>query len=134
MGVAGTLGRFVLIYFVINIIAGMVLSFFNISSNIGVGVGILTATIFLVCTSFAKKNRRYFMGSEKAKIVTGFIIINIFLQLIFALPAFAERGPDANANTIIYFLGFILIGHSLLIYFFVGLAKKTLVKQGVIHG
>lgn len=63
MSIPGVLCSFALIYIILIIIVGLTLNY--LGSNSGVNIGILVATIFWVCSSFAKKNARYFDKGEK---------------------------------------------------------------------
>src|SRR5690606_28264683 len=83
MSILGVLSRFTFIYIVLIITVGLALNYFGIGINGGVNIGILVGTIFWVCSSFAKRNGRYFDESEKIKVVAGFIIINIAIQGVF---------------------------------------------------
>ena len=133
MSILGVLGRFTLIYIVLIIIVGLTLNYFGISSNSGVNIGILLGTIFWVCSSFAKKNGRYFEKVEKTKVVAGFIIINIAIQAVFGAAALAESGREASGSILLFSLGFVGILHAIAIYFIVGIVKKSLLKQGIIN-
>ena len=83
MKLSGVFGRFSLIYIALMIIAAVVMSYFEIASNSGINIGILAGATMLSCTSFAKKNERYFTNQEKRKVVFGFIIINLFKKFYF---------------------------------------------------
>jgi len=130
MKLSGVFGRFSLIYIALMIIAAVVMSYFEIASNSGINIGILAGATMLSCTSFAKKNERYFTNQEKRKVVFGFIIINLFIQ---GLIGFASL-PDASVGVLLFSLLAVGVIHSIAIYFFVGIPKKGLIKQGVING
>lgn len=133
MSILGVLGRFTLIYIVLIFIVGLTLNYFGISSNSGVNIGILLGTIFWVCSSFAKKNGRYFEKAEKTKVVAGFIIINVAIQAVFGGAALAESGREVSGSILLFSLGFVGIIHAIAIYFIVGTVKKSLLKKGIIN-
>ncbi len=133
MSILGVLGRFTLIYIVLNIIVGLTLYYLDIGSNIGVTMGILLGAIFWVCSSFAKKNGRYFDKGEKTKVVAGFIIISIVIQAILGAAAVVESGIGPSGSILLFSIGFVGILHAVAIYFFVGNVKKSLLKQGIIN-
>ena len=133
MSILGVLGRFTLIYIVLIIVVGFTLNYMGIGSNSGVNVGILVGAIFWVCSSFAKKNGRYFDKGEKTKVVAGFIVINIAIQAIFGAAALVGSGQEASGSALLFSIGFVGVLHAVAIYFFVGIVKKSLLKQGVIN-
>lgn len=133
MSIMGVLGRFTLIYIVLIIMVGATLNYLDIGINSGVNIGILVGTIFWVCTAFAKKNGRYFDKGEKFKVVLGFIIINIVIQVVFGTAAVIGSGHELNASVLLFSVGFVGALHAVGIYFFVGIVKKTLLKQGIIN-
>jgi hypothetical protein len=114
------------------IIAGIVMSHLGLKSNSGINIAILAGSTVWVCSAFAKKNRRYFSAKEKTSVVLGLIVINLCLQALFGSAALSQSPSGLNTNALIFAIGFVGILHSIAIYFFVGLAKKPLVKQGVI--
>jgi hypothetical protein len=114
------------------IIAGIFMSHFGITSNSGINIAILAGSVFWVCGAFAKKNGRYFSAKEKTSVVLGLIVINLCLQALFGSAALSQSPSGLNTNALIFTIGFVGILHSIAIYFFVGLARKPLVKQGVI--
>jgi hypothetical protein len=130
MKLSGVFGRFSLIYIVLILIAAFVMSYFDITSNTGINIAVLASATMFSCTSFAKKNQRYFTKQEKIKVVFGFIFINLFIQ---ALIGFASL-PSTSPGVLLFSLGMVGIIHSIAIYFFVGIPKKGLIKQGVING
>lgn len=107
MSILGVLGRFALIYVVLLVIVGLALNYFDISGNSGVNIGILLCTIFWACSSFAKKNGRYFEKNEKAKVVTGFVVINLVIQAAFGAHALAEFGLEVSGSILLVSLGFV---------------------------
>ena len=130
MKLSGVFGRFSLIYISLIIIAGILISYFEVASNSGINIGILAAATMFSCTSFGKKNERYFTDLEKRKVVLGFILINLLIQ---GLIGFASI-PNGSIGVLLFSLGVVGIIHSIAIYFFVGIPKKNLIKQGVING
>lgn len=130
MKLSGVFGRFSLIYILLIIIAAIAMSYFGIASNSGINIAALAAATIFSCTSFGNKNQRYFTDQEKRKVVFGFILINLFIQ---ALIGFASL-PNASVGVLLFSLGVVGVIHSIAIYFFVGIPKKALIKQGVING
>lgn len=129
MKLSGVFGRFSLIYISLVIIFSIVMSYFEIASNSGINIALLAGATILSCTSFAKKNQRYFTGQEKIKVVFGFSFINLFIQILIGFAIV----PNASAGVLMFSLGAVGIIHSIAIYFFVGIPKKMLIKQGVIN-
>ena len=86
-----------------------------------------------MCSSFAKKNGRYFDKSEKIKVVSGFIIINIVIQGVFSAAALVGSGKEVSSSMMLFSIGFVGLLHAVAIYFFVGIVKKSLLKQGIIN-
>jgi phosphatidylglycerophosphate synthase len=124
MKLSGVFGRFSLIYILLMIIAAIVMSYFEIASNSGVNISILAGATIFSCTSFAKKNERYFTNKEKRKVVFGFILINLLIQ---GLIGFASLS-DASVGVLLFPLVAVGVIHSIYIYFIVGITKKVLVK------
>ena len=132
MTIIGVLGRFTLMFIILTIIVGLILNYVGIESSGGADIGVLIGAMFWSCSSFAKNNGRYFDKSEKIKVVVGFIIIDIAIQAAFAAAALLESGYDINVSMLVFSLGFVGFLHAVAIYFFVGIIKKSLIKQGVI--
>jgi phosphatidylglycerophosphate synthase len=124
MKLSRVFGRFSLIYIIQMIIAAIVMSYFEIASNNGVNIIILSGATIFSCTSFAKKNERYFTNKEKRKVVFGFILINLLIQ---GLIGFASLS-DASVGILLFPLVAVGVIHSIYIYFIVGITKKVLVK------
>ncbi|WP_444914518.1 ABZJ_00895 family protein [Microbulbifer sp. TRSA007] len=133
MSIRGVLTRFTLTYITLIFIVGFTLNYFGVDSNSGVNFGILLGTIFWVCSSFANKNRRYFNKSEKTRVVIGLIAINMLIQAIFGAIALSESGHEVSGSVLLFSVAIIGAIHAVAIYFFVGFAKKTLIKQGIIE-
>jgi hypothetical protein len=134
MSIKGMLLRFFLLYTVLIIVTGLVMNYFGIEKNSGVNIGILAGCVFWVCNAFAKKNGRYFSGKEKTIVVLGLVAIDITLQLLFGAAVLSQSSSDINTGALTLTVGFVGILHTIAIYFFVGIAKKPLIKQGVISG
>ena len=132
MGVSGVLGRFTLIYMVLIIAMGAVLHFLGAGGNSGVNIAILLVTVFWMCSAFAKKNGRYFDKSEKTKVVVGLILINITIQGLFGAAVLIASGGEISSSVMLFSVGFVGLLHAVAIYFFVGIVRKMLLKQGVI--
>lgn len=128
MTISGVLGRFLAVYVVLMICAGFALRFFGITSNTGVNIGILIAAVMWPCTAFGLKNKRYFIASEKTKVVWGMIGINLLLQLVVGGATLATEGK-LNVGALAFALVFVGAIQSLGIAYFVGLTGKNLNKQ-----
>jgi hypothetical protein len=129
MKFSGVFGRFSLIYILLMIIAAIVMSFFEIANNSVINIVILACATMFSCTSFAKKNERYFTNKEKRKVVFGFILINLMIQGLIGYAILSE----ISVGVFLFSLGAVGVLHSIAIYFFVGIPKKGLIKQGVIN-
>ncbi len=80
MTIKGILARFAALYTgLVAALAGM-RYFLDIDGGIAVDVVILGLSIYAVCWAFGRENGRYFEGTEKAKIVVGFIAISVAVQ------------------------------------------------------
>lgn len=128
MSISGVLGRFLAAYLVLMICASFALQFFGITSNSGVNIGILVASVMWPCTAFGMKNKRYFTAAEKSKVVWSMIGINLLLQLLVGSAALAAEGK-LSIGALAFGLVFVGLIHSLAIAYFVGLAGKSLAKQ-----
>ncbi|MFM9913398.1 MAG: ABZJ_00895 family protein [Methylophilaceae bacterium] len=132
MSIKNLLFRFFLANFGLHILASIVLTYFNVKSNAGADIGILVASIYYVCISFGKQNKRYFTKQEKLKVVFGLIFANILVQQLLILAyAIATNTTFSNKATLIS-LGLIGFLHGIFIYFLVGSARKMLIKDGTI--
>lgn len=134
MTIKGVLFRFFVLYTMLIIAAGIAMNHFGIKGNSGVNIGILAGCIIWVCGVFGKKNGRYFSSREKTIVVTGFITINLLLQLLFGAAALSQPPSEVHFGALILAVSFVGILHAIAIYFFVGIAKKPLIKKGVIGG
>jgi hypothetical protein len=134
MSIKGVLLRFFLLYAVLIIVAGLVMNHFGIKQNTGVNIGILAGCVFWVCSAFGKNNGRYFSGTEKTAVVLGLVAIDVSLQLLFGAAALSQSSAGFSAGALTFAVGFVGVLHAIAIYFFVGIAKKPLIKQGVISG
>ena len=132
MTIKGVLLRFFLIYSVLLILAGLVMGHFGIKGSSGVNIGILAGCVMWVCGAFGKKNRRYFSRNEKTMVVLGILAIDLLLQFIFAAAALAQSSLEMKAGALLVAVAFIGVLHAIAIYFFVGFARRPLVKQGII--
>jgi len=135
MTIKGVLWRFALAYVVAVIIVGYIANYFGIKSSSGLNIGILAGCVVWVCSAFGKANKRYFTGAEKMAVVLGLIFIDVAIQVLFSLAAISQRDPVENFGSALL-IAVVFVGalHAIAIYLFVGLAKKPLIKQGVIDG
>ncbi len=129
MKLSGIFWRFSLMYWSLILVAILVTTYFGID-NSGVNVGILIIATALSCTSFVKKNKRYFTNKEKKQVVFGFLFIDIFPQIIFLIFILQV---DMSGGTI-FALTIVGILHLLVIYLGIFVSKKSLLKQGIISG
>jgi FlaA1/EpsC-like NDP-sugar epimerase len=134
VSVKGLLFRFMLLYAALMFAAGIVMNHFGLEGATGVSIGILGGCVFWVCGAFAKKNGRYFSGTEKWAVVLGLLAIVLFLQFLFVAVALSESPEGVNLEALIFAVVFVGVLHGIAIYFFVGLARKPLIKKGVISG
>ena len=134
MSILGVLVRFTIVYLLLLVIVVVALTYLGIGLNGGVNIGVLIGSVFLVCSSFAKKNNRYFSGKEKSIVVLGFIIINIFLQYLLSMAVLSSGEKAVSSSAMLSAVLIVGLIHGLVIYFFVGFVKKSLIKQGVVNG
>ncbi|MFN7631815.1 MAG: ABZJ_00895 family protein [Cyanobacteriota bacterium] len=127
MSVKGVLLRFFLLYTMLFITAGLLSHYFNIRQNAGVNMGILAVSVYWVCYAFGKRNGRYFSKTEKTAVVFGLASINIALQFLFTAAALSQSPTGLSAVALLFAAGLIGSLHTVVIYFFVGLAKKLLI-------
>jgi hypothetical protein len=128
MSISGVLWRFLGAYVVLMIGAVVALSLLGVPSNSGVNVGVLVGAVLWPCMAFGTKNKRYFTGSEKKKVVWGMIGINLLLQLLVGGGALAAAGK-LSVGALAMALAFVGVLHSLAIAYFVGFGGKLVDKQ-----
>ena len=134
MTVLGLLARFFIFYILLILTIGTALNYLGINGGSAVNLGILLFLIFWLCESYGKKNNRFFTGKEKSAVVIGMIIIDVILQIVFATVAIAQREVSLGAEALIIGMGITVIIHSIMIYIFVGVTKKLLIKKELISG
>jgi uncharacterized membrane protein (UPF0136 family) len=122
--------RFGILYGLLLIAGGLVLSYFEAKSNSGLNTGALIGSVAWACQVFAKKNRRYFTPAEKTKVVLGMLAVDVALQLLFGMAALASVGIGSTA--LLLGVVFVAVLHGVLIHVGIGMMKKPLIKQGVI--
>lgn len=133
MNLKGVFIRFALLYVLATIVAGSVVNYFNIKNISWLNIVILLGLTMYLGESFAKKNGRYYSSAEQLKIILGFIIISISIQLFFAFAALNSSGKPLNFSVIGIAIGITLFLHSLAIIIFVKATRKRLIKRGVIN-
>ena len=126
--------RFFLIYTGLMVLVGVILSLLQINGSSGVNIGVLIGAITWVCTSFAKKNGRYFSKKEKAAVVFGMLAIDLLIQFLQSLIALTQTPGPTNFAAIFFALTVVGVLDLLAIYLFVSIEKRFLVKQGIIKG
>jgi hypothetical protein len=134
MTVKGILWRFAIAYIGSVMLAGYIVTALAFKSGSGLNIGLLAACTLWVCTRYGKANRRYFTPAEKARVVGGLLCIDLTLQLLVVLAAAAGKASPSNSGALLFALVFVGLLHAVAIYAFVGVAGKTLVKQGIIEG
>jgi len=132
MTIKGILARFAALYTGLVAALAGTRYFLDIDGGIAVDIVILGLSIYAVCWAFGRENGRYFEGTEKAKIVVGFIAISVSVQGGFLWLAVSQSSGQISGAAALFSLGLVGVVHSVLIYLFVGLAKRPLLKQGVI--
>ncbi len=134
MSTTNLLFRFFLVYLILLVIAGAVLSHFSIQSNSGVNVGVLIGSLYYVCMTFGKKNNRYFTSKEKTLVVWGLIAVNIIVQLLLTLGYMLATNTSFTGQSLLFSVGFVGVLYGVFIYFMVGSIGKTLVRAKIING
>ena len=122
MTIKGVFIRFSLTYIVLIIallIINSFLEYWGISPIGSIGFMLLITSTMYACDAFAKKNKRYFSPEEKKKIIIGFIIVSILIEVI--LMAISGMASKLGGNGLLIVFGIMLIFNPLLIYIFVGL-------------
>ena len=132
MSIGRLLFRFGILYGLLLIAGGLVLTYFEAKSNSGLNTGALIGSVAWACHGFAKKNRRYFTPGEKTKVVLGMLAVDVALQLLFGMAALASVGIGFTA--LLLGVLFVAVLHGVLISVGVGMMKKPLIKQGLIDG
>lgn len=133
MTLKGLFLRFFLAYFVLLSGAGYAMSHFDFKLS-GLNVAILAGCIIWLCGSFAKKNKRYFTTKEKTMVVIGILGIDLLYQITFGVSALLNKQPNIEVSTLAISASLVGLLHLAVIYVFIGVTKKTLIKQGVISG
>jgi hypothetical protein len=133
MTIKGMMLKFFLVYTVLLILAAMLMSYFGIRGSTGVNFAILAGAVLWVCGDFGKKNSRYFSKQEKTMVVSGFIAIDLLLQVVFGAAVLSQAPTGVDVGAFVFVVGFVTLLHALTIYLFVGAARKILVKQGAVR-
>lgn len=129
MSVTKLLVRFGIAYLVLLVVVGALLYLVGIQGNSGANTAALLGAVMWACLSFAQKNRRYFEGGEKLRVVLGMVVIDLVIQAAFSLGVAAVDPrplPLSGLALVLLFLGAL---HALVIYVFVGLAGRQFAKQ-----
>ena len=134
MTIRGLMLRFFLVYPLLLIAAGILMKYTGYSINTGLTFGILAGCVIWLCGSFCKKNGRYFSDKEKYMVVAGFFAIDLLFQLLFGLAALSKIQSSSSSTALFIGIGVISIVRAIVIYAFVEITKKSLVKQRVIAG
>lgn len=110
---------FSFIYTFLLYIAGFVIVHYGFENNTGINTGILIGTIIYLYDGFSKKNKKISSTTEKKKVIIGFSLINIFIQLLLSL--FSIWAEGSNINIFDLFFAVIIVGgtHTILIYFII---------------
>ena len=119
MSIKKTLINFFVLYLILELLAIII--------NLQTGEKTLDNTIILMlniiinCGLFIKYNKRYFSKEEKSKLIIWFIVIDFILQLTGLI--ILEIKTD-----IMFSIFFVLIIHSIIIFFLVGFTKNIFKK------
>lgn len=133
MTIKGMMLRFILVYPMLLIAAGILMKYIGYGINTGLTFGILFGCIMWLCISFCKKNGRYFSDKEKYTVVAGFFAIDLLFQLLFGLVASAKL--QSNITTALFIaIGILSLVRLIVIYAIVEITNKLLNKQKVIAG
>ena len=128
MKISGVLLRFLAAYIglTVLVLAGFTLA--GIKPNSGINVGILIGAVLWPCLAFGEKNGRYFSPHEKRRVVWGMVAIDLALQIAVALPVLLAT-KSFSLTAFFAVIAFVMVLHTLLIYFFVWNAGKMFAKQ-----
>jgi hypothetical protein len=128
MSIAGLLFRFLLLYPLLLIAAGLAATYFDFKPS-GVNFAILLPSVMVVCQWFAKKNGRYFTSGEQRFAVFGMWGIDLLVQLL----GIAAAAPGALIGEALI-VSTALIGslHLIAIFMFVRFTGNHVKKQGLV--
>ena len=132
MTVKGLLLRFLLIYFMLLSLGGLIIDYFNIQAGSWINISILIGLVYWLCISFGKKNKRYFTKNEKRATILGIVTIDMLLQLIVGIVYIYSTNTKLNSAVLVTIISSIGLLHILIVYYLVGSIKKILIKQNVI--
>ena len=133
MSVKELLLRFSIFYTPPLIAIGFAVGYFGIKTG-----DVIASTVFFmgcaycVCWSFGKKNGRYFSIREAVVVVLGLLGIDFVLQLLIVAVPIALSPFTLIASVLVFQAALIVFLHCFILYFSAFLAKKQLLKKGLI--
>ena len=133
MSLLGVFLRFTGFHILLTILAGVALSVLGLKTNSGVAMGVLFGATMLSCNSFGKKNGRYFTNQEKIKVTAGFAIINFSIQFLLTVSFLKLASIEITQAILLLTIFEAGLLHSIVLYFFVGLSKKRLIREGFVN-
>ncbi len=128
MGISVVLTRFAIGYLAMALACAVVFKLMKLGSNSGATVGVLAAGVMWACSAFAKSNGRYFTSQEKWRVVAGMLLLHLVFQLAFALPLLAVL-KNLPVGMMLGGAAFLGVMHGIVIYVFVAITGRFLVKQ-----
>ena len=135
MTIKNLLFRFLLVYAGLMIVAWLLLVLLRFENFIGLDAAMLFGAITVVCTKFAKKNGRFFTNEEKRQVVFGMLGIDLVIQFfLLLLPLLLPNAKGIPPGPLLVMLAIVGVLHLMVIFIFVTLEKRFLIKQGIIEG
>ena len=134
MTIRSVLIRFLIIYTLLLIFAGLLVNYFEIEDKSGINGAILAACTFMVCGFFVDSNNRFFSKYEVVLVILGLIAIDLVLQIIFGAASLAKSQDGVKTDALLYGVAIVGLLHAIAITFFVLISKKVFIRQGAING
>lgn len=132
MTIPGLMMRFFLAYTVALVAAAFAMTAFKIPGSSGINTLVLAAVVVWVCMTYGKKNGQYLTSKQNIGVVIGFILIDLFLQMLFGIAAISQSSAGVNLGALLLAFGFFSIIHAVTILLFVRVAGKLLEVTGAL--
>ena len=125
--------RFAVGYFVLEMLIDLIMKVSGITVGgwtTGVEIGIISGLTIWLCTSFGKKNGRYFTSHEKNLTILGMVAIDISLQFLFLFSVFGINNSLKSSSLILSI--FLVFVHLPFIYLYMNVCKRELIEKKII--
>ena len=129
MIIKGILIRFTVAYVLLRIIAGVIVGTLDIENTAFISIGLLMVSIHCSFIAFSKSHRRILSDEEKKKVITGLVLIDIFIEAVVTY--LSKVGSDSENYLALFIFALVIVAlfHSVLIYLTVGSINKGLLKH-----